>query len=116
MSFVGRLASSGKRVYVRRLKGDATSDPIAFAVFADVGRNGKMVLVARFHDPFTMDVAHQMFCANGTDHGVSACHWTRVSEPFTAEQAARWSAHWWSHVGNTPSEVVALVPTVTSSP
>lgn len=112
-SFVGKLASgklaSGKRVYVRRLKGDRSDAPIAFAVFADTERDGKMRLVARFHDP-TRPSQGRAYCAAGTEHGLSSCHWVRVPEPMSPKEAARWCAHWWSHVVEKVSEVVPLVP------
>lgn len=108
-SFVGHLPN-GKRVYVRRLKYDKSGSPIAFAVFADVGRNGKMKLVGRLLDPESTPGSHQMYCANGWEHGTGACHWTRVPEPISSAEKARWIAHWWTHVGNAPSCVVALSP------
>lgn len=109
-SFVGQLVS-GKRVYVRRANRDRSEVPIAFAVFADVARDGKRKIVGRFHHPLlTADRPRRMFCANGFEHGQSACCWTPVSE-LTAEEAARWCAHWWTHVVDKQAEVVALVPT-----
>lgn len=110
-SFVGHFAS-GKRVYVRRLKSDKSDAPIVFAVFADIGRNGKLVLVQRFRDQPGRHEDRQMYCANGFEHGKSACHWTRVPEPISPHEAARWAAHWWTHVvEGVRAEVVALRPT-----
>lgn len=110
--FVGRL-ESGARVYVYRSRNDQSDAPLAFAVFADTGRDGKMRIVARFHDP-SQDAdaspARQMYCANGHEHKPYSCHWTRVPEQLSPREHARWSAHWWTHVGNTRAEVVELKP------
>ncbi len=110
VSFVGHLA--GKRVYVRRTKADRSVAPIAFAVFATVA-NGKLTLVGRFHDPSTetRGASRQMYCANGREHGTSACCWTPLAAPISAQEEAHWCAHWWTHVANARAEVVALTPT-----
>jgi len=108
-SYVGVL-TGGKRVYVRPLPGDRSGMPIAFAVYADTGREGKMRLVGRFHDPMPAR-RREMYCANGMEHGKSACCWTDVPAPLSPLEAARWYAHWWTHVGNAPAEVVELKPT-----
>lgn len=112
MSFVGRLAS-GKRVYVRRTQGDESNAPIAFAVFVDHDRDGRWQLVGRFHDPPQGTDAWSI-CAHGWEHGRSACCWTSATERMSAWDVARWHAHWWTHVADTPAEVVALRSTIRS--
>lgn len=105
-TFRGRLAS-GKPVYVRRTKGDASGARIAFAIYADVRGNG-MTLVARFHDqPLRGD--QYMRCRHGLAHEGS-CWWEPADESMTSEEAARWCQHWWTHVGRRAAEVVTLEP------
>ncbi len=110
-NFVGYLAN-GKRVYVRRTKADRSVAPITFAVFA-TATHGKLTLVGRFHDPSTetRGASRQMYCANGREHGTSACCWTPLAAPISAQEAAHWYAHWWTHVAHARAEVVALTPT-----
>jgi len=106
-SFVGKLAG-GKRVYVRRLKGDESESPIVLAVYADV-RGGGMTIVARFHDPPHPGDRQHMRCRNGLEHEWS-CHWEDTGETMTPAEAARWNRHWWTHVGKHAAEIVELKP------
>lgn len=111
-SFVGKLAS-GKRVYVKRLKGDESGLPITHAVFVDWSNDGKLRLVSRFHSsPTSTDsrTVNGLFCANGMEHSQGLCNWTKSAEPIPVETAAKWNAHWWEHVGNHYAEVVELKP------